>query len=619
MTSSTPLASHHLALNALLERYSQSAQIQSLRPGLDEILGQAVDGQSNANILAFYDRAIPVIEQQIWSSDIVDDSFTLYQQMFREMEACIALNDDDDRYEFVIIIPVADRPQHLSSCLASVRQLCELFNYGGRQQGQYKKLTLLIADDSKHQESIASNKAIAQSYDQHGLQVIYFGIDEQLQQINSLTAAELQQLNSIVGDHDPAAFYHKGASNMRNIAYLKLNDLVRADKKQLFYFIDSDQEFKVKVSTQQGDLDLYAVNFLYYLDRIFKESSTSILTGKVVGDPPVSPSVMAGNFLEDVICFLTRLAGFSASQPCQFHDVNQAKVDDASYHDMADLFGFAPSVESYQYRCAVAGGHDHVQCLQDFANKLSHFFDGAHPTRKTYFEYEDVLGQLKPARTIYTGNYIFRPEMLTYFVPFATLKLRMAGPVLGRLIKSELDDKFVSANLPMLHKRTVDELGQSEFRPGVEREQDKIDLSSEFERQFYGDVMLFTVDKLTLQGYPEKQLPETLVEQVLAETETTLRQQYEVKHKQIINKLASLTSIFSSGESWWNNIAEPGPARGQVQQFINNIQHNFGVDASAYRLIDEPENRNRRQQQIVQSIMHYTTDRALWQEILSKS
>jgi hypothetical protein len=286
---------------------------------------------------------------------------------------------------------------------------------------------------------------------------------------------------------------------------------------------------------------------------------------------------------------------------------------------MADLFGFTPSVESFQYRCAVPGEHGHIQCLQDFANKLSHFFDGAHPTRKTYFDYEDVLAHLKPARTIYTGNYIFRPDMLAYFVPFATLKLRMAGPVLGRLIKAELGDTFVSANLPMLHKRTVDELGQSEFRPGVEREQDIIDLSVEFERQFYGDVMLFTIEKLTARGYPEKQLPEMLIKQLLDETETTLRQQYEVKHQQIINKLASLISIFTGHERWWNSLAGLDLARGQIQQFIDNIQHNFGIDASAYRLIDAPENRTQRQQQIIQSIMHYTADRALWQGILARS
>ena len=95
------------------------------------------------------------------------------------------------------------------------------------------------------------------------------------------------------------------------------------------------------------------------------------------------------------------------------------------------------------------------------------------------------------ARTVYTGNYVIRPENLRYFIPFATLKLRMAGPVLGRILKMRLKHRFVSANLPMLHNRTVDSIGQSEYRAGVINTNQSIDLSNEFIRQFYGDVMLF--------------------------------------------------------------------------------------------------------------------------------
>ena len=72
----------------------------------------------------------------------------------------------------------------------------------------------------------------------------------------------------------------------------------------------------------------------------------------------------------------------------------------------------------------------------------------------------------------------------------------MSGPTLGRLVKAELGPRFVSANLPMLHKRTVESGGQSEFRPGIETAREVIDMSGEFERQFYGDVMLFTIERL---------------------------------------------------------------------------------------------------------------------------
>jgi hypothetical protein len=59
-----------------------------------------------------------------------------------------------------------------------------------------------------------------------------------------------------------------------------------------------------------------------------------------------------------------------------------------------------------------------------------------------------------------------------------------------------------SANLPMLHTRTLDATGEAEFRPGVVTHADSIDLTDEFERQFVGDVMLFTVERLTAQDFP---------------------------------------------------------------------------------------------------------------------
>ena len=75
------------------------------------------------------------------------------------------------------------------------------------------------------------------------------------------------------------------------------------------------------------------------------------------------------------------------------------------------------------------------RCL---ARRLNGFFDGEHPTRKTPYEHESVMDEIRMARTIYTGNYVIRPECLRYYIPFAPLKLRMAGPVLGRIIRAEL-------------------------------------------------------------------------------------------------------------------------------------------------------------------------------------
>ena len=167
--------------------------------------------------------------------------------------------------------------------------------------------------------------------------------------------------------------------------------------------------------------------------------------------------------------------------------------------------------------------HDHAACLSGFARRLNRFFDGEHPTRLTPYVHGDVAASVTPARTVYTGNYVLSPRGLRYFIPFAGLRLRMAGPVLGRLVQAGSGAAFVSANLPLLHRRTLEEQGASEFRPGVDRSAPLVDLSGEFERQFYGDVMLFTVIELVARGYPEHQpSSEEILAQVLA-TETRMR------------------------------------------------------------------------------------------------
>ena len=560
------------------------------------------------------------IEKALWAEEPNASLLEPYHAAFREMERLIALKGHDDRHQFVIVIPVADRPQHLKNCLDSLLHLCRSFGYGGFANSRYQKVSAIIADDSRDPDNITRNKAIANDCNAQGIATRYFGLSEQLDQMDSLTEAEKKALSRILGDTSRDAFYHKGPSIMRNIAYLKLNEMgQRTAENTLFYFIDSDQEFRVKVSTAAGDRNLYATNFFYCLDRIFSSTDVRILTGKVVGDPPVSPSVMAGNFLEDVICFLHQVAAYDPSRPCQFHSTRQRDDDEASYHDMAALFGFKPTKESYQYHCSITGEHDNSRCFSHFSSKLNRFFYGEHPTRKTYYRHEDLMASVKPARTIYTGNYIFKPEGLKYFIPFATLKLRMAGPVLGRLIKSEIGERFVSANLPMLHKRTVRTTGQSEFRPGIAADITTIDLSGEFERQFYGDVMLFTIEKLSAMGYPKLSLSNEAIVEALESTHQTLRQQYNEKRLVIRKKLDFLKALVHDQKNWWNQSPAHAEAASNFQVFMDNIEHNFGDNSRCYDLINSSSNKAKRHAGIIEAIAHYAEDGKAWGKMLARA
>jgi len=553
----------------------------------------------------------------MWHEQFDSDALSVYQQLFIELERLLADKSTfDNRHKFIIAIPVADRPQHLQACLHSILTLCEKFNYGGQKNGQFTKISVLISDDSKHQNNIIENMKLADTFSKKGLNVIYFGQNEQKEILHSIN---YEKTHNITGITESENFHHKGASITRNITYLKLQQLEDKDEKTLFYFIDSDQEFKVNTLINGKNEELYALNYFYHLDSIFTHNNISILTGKVVGDPPVSPSVMAGTFLEDLLYFVNKISKLEPDQTCGFHDEVKNQEDDASYHDMAELFGFKDSKIDHDYHCTINKSHNNTSCLIGFSNKLKHFFDGEHPTRKSYYQHDDIINSIKPARTIYTGNYVFKAECLKYFIPFANLKLRMAGPVLGRLLKSELGEKFVSANLPMLHKRTVNNIGQSEFRPGVEHQETAIDLSGEFTRQFFGDVMLFSMIELTSKGYPAKKLSPEIIKETIKKTSSSMQIKYLSKRDEILSKNEKLLELIDNLEKKWTNTADLNQAKLNFRKFTDNISFNFGVKAAIYTIINSDEIINKNQQLITDAILAYENDMDTWQNTLANN
>lgn len=602
----------HQALQHFLTAYRHNPALAQLKQKLATITAPQVPDE----IVQIYHAAIAIIDKEIWSAETDDALIKQYQQLYQELEDHIALLDRDERHKFVIVIPVADRPRHLKACLQSLLTLCQSFHYGGFANQKYTRITAIVADDSREQLNIQQHKQIVEHFNVQGIETIYFGLEEQLRQLAKLTQTERQQLANILGDADSRTFYHKGPSLMRNITYLKLNELNNETDKLLFYFVDSDQEFQVRVGTNGDDRELYAINYFYALDRIFSQHDVNILTGKVIGDPPVSPAVMAGTFLDDVIEFLQQMKAAEPQLSCQFHHQTRPGQNDAAYHDMADLFGFTTATTAYPYQCHLSGAHNHVDCFMDFASKLNQFFHGEHPTRKSYFDSNTTITDISPARTIYTGNYIFNTRGLKYFIPFARLKLRMAGPALGRIIKAEFGDRFVSANLPMLHKRTVEDSGVSEFRPGINRTRNIIDLSGEFERQFFGDIMLFTMEKLTSMGYPSRPVAQKVIMEQLETTEREMRQRYAAKQQEILHKLEHLKSTFNDQNKWWNTTAQMEPAIRHFTDFINNIEQNFGSASRCYELIDSKVNRSERLDQMLEAIKQYTADRQAWTNTL---
>lgn len=543
----------------------------------------------DAQILA-QRQAIDRFEAALWEGGFNDRLLASYQAAWRRLEALIAARGEPDRrHGFVLVIPVADSPRHLHACLGSLLDLCRAYGYGGQDgDGRWRKVSVLLADDSADPAVLAENRAIAGEFAGQGLRIHYFGPAEQMSLLDRLADLDLAP---IVGDHVRPAFAHKGQAMMRNIAYLKLAEMQAEEAEALggpllFHTLDADQRFEVKVATAAGDIHAPALSFFHQLDEIFSDVRVRVLTGKVVGDPPVSPAVMALNFLEDVLGFLAEMAHTRPDRPYPRHIASTRGSGEAAYHDMADLFGFKAGSDSYRFRCGLPGTPDNAACFADFARRLNSFFHGEHPTRVTYYRHDG--SGIVPARTVYTGNYVFRPESLEAFIPYAPLRLRMSGPSMGRLLKVELGEGFVSANLPMLHRRTLEATGQSEFRPGVVDRNASVDLSDEFERQFHGDVLLFAMERLTALGYPGAPITEATVTAVLDQVRADMRRRYRDKQAAMLERLARLEALLDDPDHWWNLGPEHVEAVAHFHAFAANIRRNFGTHAPAQAGLDTP-------------------------------
>ncbi len=579
----------------------------------------SLKGEPISDLINLYEQCFPLIEKAMWD-DVgdFDEMLACYQSLYREQEALI-LRDGDDRHFFILSIPVADRPSHLETCLESIYQICEKFGYGGKKAGVYQRVKIVIAEDSREYVNIQRHIELAEAYRLKGLQVFHFGQDEQFSLLNALSAGQQDKLGNILTTLPEDKFYLKGQAANRNLSYLKCLQLTENKNNTLYYMVDSDQSFCINRQTEDGERIVYALNYFQIIDRIFRESDINMLTGKLVGDPPVSPSVMAGNFLDDLLLFFSSMAAQEGAEPCRFHDDEKAVPGDADYHDMASLFGFENEAKRFPYRCSLSGEHDHAACLRNFCQRLNAFFSGEHLTRRTYYQYRNGPRETVPARTIYPGNYVVNREGLKYIIPFGNLRLRMSGPTAGRLIAAEIKDRFVSVNLPHMHRRTSPGGVKSDFRPGVEVAENKggkvIDLSDEFERQFFGDLMLFTAEALVKQVDVKQPFPEDAILALLQKREAELLALYQQKHQSIRQKSKQLRALVFEDDHWWlRDESLKGPMK-EVAAFIDTLEHNFGETSRAWLQIQSSAHRERRKRQILEALVNYRSERDAWDEL----
>lgn len=601
------------------------ARYQSVLPGLAEI-GSHLQGLTESAtsldaLIALYEPCYPLLEQAMWSGAAdFHPLLASYQALFREQEALIRQRckqgpAGDGRHRFILAIPVADRPPHLKACLESIYQVCTLFGYGGQTAGVWDRITVVVSEDSRDAHNIRRHQALVEEYRQKGLRIVHFDLAEQYALLHALPAPQRARLGHLLTTQPRESFYLKGQAANRNLGYLKFLQLTEDKDNTLYYLVDSDESLCVNRQTAAGEEAVYALPYFHAIDRIFRSTDTLMLTGKMVGDPPVSPSVMAANFLDDVTAFFTRLAGLRSEAACRFHGLPAQQPGDAAYHDLANLFGYENQPATFPYSCRLQGEHDHGACLADFARRLDAFFFGAHLTRKTWFGYGQGYTQLSPARTVYPGNYIVNYAGLKYVIPFGHLRLRMSGPTAGRLIAAEIGSRFASFNMPNLHRRTTEAGLADDFRPGVEFGEASIDLSGEFERQFFGDLMLFSTEELVRRADVNRPFARGLIEAVVDQKEAELLALYQQKHDAIVDKSRQLDDLVFNAGHWWLGSAPLADPLQQVRAFIDNIDRNFGAHAPAWRQIQSFDHRAGRRRQIVEALMDYRAERDAWDSL----
>ncbi|MCD6706360.1 MAG: hypothetical protein LT080_07905, partial [Thiobacillus sp.] len=158
-----------------------------------------------------------------------------------------------------------------------------------------------------------------------------------------------------------------------------------------------------------------------------------------------------------------------------------------------------------------------------------------------------------------------------------------------------------------------------DFRPGVEMGEACVDLSNEFERQFFGDLMLFSTEELVRRADVTQPFARDAIEAVVNEKEAELLALYQQKHDAIVDRNRQLAALVFDAGHWWLHAAEHAPdlahALRQVRAFVDNIDHNFGEHALAWGQIQSPDHRAGRRRQIVEALMNYRAERDAWDSL----
>lgn len=386
-------------------------------------------------------------------------------------------NKCDKLHNFLIVMPYCDRPNSLMIFLRSLEN--ELKNFGYDTNHSIK---LLIFEDGLM--TPPDTAKLIENYSPEHFELFFISARQLTQFRKKFYPNDSKQKtlwHELFGLPEQA---YKGPMAMANIAklYLKKEFSKYLNNNTLICHIDSDQSFGIETLIEDNIIGVRDHVFDYFgnISRIFKNcDNIKMLSCKLNGDPPISPVVMTQTLLKDLEGMLT---GKNIGFPQLAHYDN----DFYPYYDLRFLQPLKNIITPNFYPELLDENHTSI----NFFMKLSGFFEGRHPTRPILYHPKNtnlskitgVSRQIELTNIINPGNVIYRPEMLKHPYLMAKHKIRMGGPLLGQYI-SQTSTGLYRAFVPMRHQR-------KEFRLGVNKRDNFIDISNESTRQIIGDYCL---------------------------------------------------------------------------------------------------------------------------------
>ncbi len=167
------------------------------------------------------------------------------------------------------------------------------------------------------------------------------------------------------------------------------------------------------------------------------------------------------------------------------------------------------------------------------------------------------------------------------------------------------------ARHPDLHSRHP-----GESRDPANAPRAAIDLSNEFERQFFGDLMLFTSEALVTEADVRMPFEKEIVARIMTQKEQELLALYQQKHDAIEERSRKLDALVFDAGHWWLDDPDLAGALHQVRAFIDNIDHNFGAQSPAWRQIQSTDHRKQRKHQLTEALLDYRAERNAWDHLI---